>query len=246
MPSKTKTKPTKGAKAHATQSASHDVQSVLAELERRGTRATRDGMARYAIPSDKAFGVTVGTMRQMAKGLGRDHDLALALWESGWYEARMLAAFIDEPARVSAAQMDRWCRDFGNWAICDTVCFHLFDRTPHAWTKVAQWSRQREEFRKRAAFALLWSLTAHDKDAEDAKFLDGLVLVEHAAADERNFVKKAVNMALRAIGKRNARLHAAALAAAKRLSGSTNASARWVGTAAARELNSAAVTRRFA
>ena len=132
----------------------HSVRDVLTFLERRGTKKNRDGMARYAITAPKAFGVSVATLQQLAKRLGRDHELALALWDTGWYEARMLAAFVDEPARVTSAQMDRWAKDFDNWAICDTHCFHLFDRTPHAWKKVRQWSRRREEFVKRAAFAL--------------------------------------------------------------------------------------------
>ena len=195
-------------------------------------------MARYAIPSDKAFGVSMGNMQLLAKRLGRNHELAAALWDTGWYEARMLASFVDEPARVTPAQMDRWCRDFDNWAICDTVCFHLFDRTPHAWRKVAQWSRRRDEFVKRAAFALLWGLTVHDKGADDEPFLQGLLLVERAASDERHFVKKAVNMALRAIGKRNPALNAAAVAVAQRLADSPQAAARWVGKDALRELTS--------
>ena len=156
----------------------------------------------------------------LAKRLGRNHELAAALWDTGWYEARMLTSFVDEPARVTPAQMDRWCRDFDNWAICDTVCFHLFDRTPHAWAKVAQWRDRRDEFVKRAAFALLWSLTVHDKRADDEPFAEGLPLIERAATDERNFVKKAVNMALRAIGKRNPALNAAAVTVARRLADS--------------------------
>jgi 3-methyladenine DNA glycosylase AlkD len=142
--------------------------------------------------------------------------------------------------------MDRWVRDFDNWAICDTACFALFDRTPHAWCKVAQWSRRREEFIKRTAFALLWSLTVHDKRAGDESFIQGLRLIEQAATDERHFVKKAVNMALRAIGKRNAALNAAAVAVAQRLSVSTQAAARWVGKDALRELTGPSVTRRLA
>ncbi len=222
------------------------VQSVLAWLKRNGTKKTRDGMARYAIPADKAFGISVGALRQYAKRLGPSHELAAALWETGWYEARMLSSFVDEPARVTPAQMDRWCRDFDNWAICDTVCFHLFDRTPHAWRKVTQWSSRQGEFVRRAAFALLWGLTVHDKQAADEPFARGLRLVERAASDERHFVKKAVNMALRAIGKRNPALHAAALAVAKRLAASSDATARFVGKDALRELTSPAVTRRLA
>ncbi len=140
-----------------------EVQSVITWLKRHGTKRNRDGMARFAIPSDKAFGVSVGALRQYAKRLGPNHELAAALWKTDWYEARMLATFVDEPARVTPAQMDRWMRDFDNWAICDTACFALFDRTPHACRKVAQWSRRREEFVKRTSFALLWSLSVHDK-----------------------------------------------------------------------------------
>jgi 3-methyladenine DNA glycosylase AlkD len=211
-------------------------EAVIARLKRLGTKAALDGMARYAIPSDNAMGVTVGTLIKLAKELGRDHELAAALWDSGWYEARMLAASVDLPEAVTPAQMDRWCRDFDNWAICDHVCFHLFDRTPHAWQKVDSWSKRREEFPKRAAFALLWSLSVHDKKAADASFLHGLSLLEREAGDDRHFVKKGVNMALRAIGKRNATLHAAALEVARRLVGSVNPSAAWVGKDAVREL----------
>jgi 3-methyladenine DNA glycosylase AlkD len=200
-------------------------------------------MARYGIPSDKALGVSVGELKKMAKSLGRNHELAAGLWDTGWYEARMLAGFVDEPARVTPAQMDRWSRDFDNWAICDTVCFHLFGRTPHAWRKVSEWSARRDEFVKRAAFALLWGLTVHDKDAGDDRFAEGLLLVERAAADERHFVKKAVNMALRAVGKRNVRLKAAAVSVARRLADSPQAGARWIGTDAHRELARVAAVR---
>lgn len=121
-----------------TASTEQRVRESLAWLERRGTRRNREGLARYAITAPKVFGVSVAMIRQLGKQLGRDHDLALALWETGWYEARMLTAFVAEPDRVTPVQMDRWARDFDNWAICDTLCFHLFDRTPHAWQKVGQ------------------------------------------------------------------------------------------------------------
>jgi 3-methyladenine DNA glycosylase AlkD len=203
-------------------------------------------MARFAIPSDKAIGVSVGDIRKLAKQIGPNHTLAQALWATDRYEARLLATFIDEPARVSAAQMDRWCKDFDSWALCDTACFALFDRTPHAWRKVAPWAARRPEFEKRAGFALLWALAVHDKACGDAAFLQALPLIEAAADDERNFVKKAVNMALRAMGKRNAALHAATVAMARRLAGSQDATARWIGKDALRELTSAQVTRRLA
>jgi 3-methyladenine DNA glycosylase AlkD len=221
------------------------VQAVIASLKRSATKRTLEGMARYAIPSDHAFGVTMADMKELARRLGRNHELAAALWDTGWYEARMLASLIDEPARVTPAQMDRWAKDFDNWAICDTACFALFDRTPHAWAKVHQWSGKRDEFVKRAAFALLWGLTTHDKRASDAQFVEGLLLVERAAEDERHFVKKAVNMALRAIGKRNLALNTTAVAVARRLAESPEATPRWVGKDALRELTSPSVIRRL-
>jgi len=221
------------------------VQSALKWLKRHSTRATLDGMARYAIPSDNAFGVAMKDMKALGKKLGRNHELAKALWETGVYEARMVCSFVADPALITPAQMDRWCRDFDNWGICDTMCFNLFDRTPHAWTKVRQWSRKRNEFEKRTAFALLWSLSVHDKRATDEQFVQGLALIERAAADGRHFVKKGVNMALRAIGKRNVALNAAAVAVARRLAAAPEAAARWVGKDALRELTSPAVTRRL-
>ncbi len=222
------------------------VESALAWLERRGTRRNREGMARYGIRAKKLFGVSVADVRQLAKRLGQDPALATALWSTGWHEARLLAAFVADPKRVTSSQMDRWCRDFDNWALCDTVCFHLFDKTEHAWRKVETWSGRRDEFVKRAAFALLASLAVHDKAAPDSAFLHGLELIEAAASDERNFVKKAVNWALRSIGKRNLSLHRAALRTARRLAASQHVAARWVGKDALRELESAAVTRRLA
>jgi 3-methyladenine DNA glycosylase AlkD len=214
------------------------VRAALDWLKAHATRSTLEGMARYAIPSDRAFGVAMKDMKALGKQLGRNHPLALALWKTGWYEARMLTAFVADPAQLTAAQMDRWCQDFDNWAYCDTLCFNLFDRTPHAWKKVTSWSRARGEFQKRTAFALLWSLALHDRTAPDARFLEGLALIEEAADDDRNFVKKAVSMALKAVGKRNAALAKAAMASAARLAQSPEDSARWIGKDALRELRS--------
>ncbi len=245
MPSKNKS-PTPKPVSHGTKdSLGEEVETLLASLQRSATKGTLDGMARYGIPADHAFGVSMGDIQKLARRLGRNHELAAQLWETGWYEARLLAAYVDDPACVTADQMDRWCRNFDNWAICDTVCFALFDRTPQAWRKVPQWSRRRDEFVKRAAFALLWGLTVHDKQAEDEPFVNGLSLVEGAAGDERHYVKKAVNMALRAIGKRNPTLHAAAMTVAQRLAASPQATACWIGKDALRELSSLAVTRRL-
>jgi 3-methyladenine DNA glycosylase AlkD len=227
------------------QSLEEQVQSALAWLKSHSTKATRDGMARYAIPSDHAYGVAMRDIKALGKILGKDQALAEALWVTGVYEARMLASFVGDPERLTPARMDRWCKDFDNWAFCDALSFNLFDRSPHAWTKVAQWSRRDKEFEKRTAFALLWSLAVHDKSAVDERFLDGLALIEREAEDERNFVKKAVNMALRAIGKRNRTLHAAAVAVARRRADSENATARWVGKDALRELTGPGVLKRL-
>jgi 3-methyladenine DNA glycosylase AlkD len=193
-------------------------------------------MARYGLVAAKVFGVSVGNVQALAKQIGRDHDLALALWDTEWYEARLLTAFVDDPARVTSSQMDRWARDFENWGDCDTVCMHLFDKTPYAWKKVELWSKRKDEFVKRAAFALLASLALHDRDAKDATFLKGLKTIRAGANDERNFVKKGVNWALRSIGHRNSALHAAAIAEAEHLSESRDSTERWVGKDALRDL----------
>jgi 3-methyladenine DNA glycosylase AlkD len=211
------------------------VKDALAWLERRGTKRNVQGLSRYGIQARKAFGVPVGTIKQLGKKLGTDHDLALALWKTGWYEARLLAAFVGDPARLTVAQMNAWCRDFENWGDCDTVCFHLFDKTPHAWGRITAWSRKRGEFEKRASFALLASVALHDKHAPDAPFVRSLTLIERAAADDRNFVKKAVSWALRGIAKRNKTMHRAAVASARRLA-ARDGSARWVGLDVLREL----------
>jgi 3-methyladenine DNA glycosylase AlkD len=211
--------------------------TVLAWLEKTGTRKVRDGMARYGIPDTHAFGVTVGALKAFAKPIGRDHALAEGLWKSGHYEARMLAAFVGDPSALTAKQMDAWASDFDNWAICDAVCFHLFDRTPLAWPRVHAWAKVRPELKKRAAFALLWGLTVHDKTADDASFSACLPLLERGAEDERLYIKKAVDMALRATGKRNAALRREVLAFAQRLSESELDTQAWIGRSALRELS---------
>lgn len=219
---------------------------ALHQLRMSSSQAYRDGLARYAIPSERAFGVPMGSIQALAKRLGRDHELAAALWDSAWYEARLLASYVDDPAWVTPAQMDRWARDFDNWAVCDTICFALFDRSPHAWRKIEQWAPRRDEYVRRAAFALLASKTVHDKQADDSLFLHGLELIQTHADDERNFVKKAVNWALRSIGKRNTVLHTAAHETATRLAARKEPAPRWIGKDALRELNSASVLERLA
>ena len=241
--SKTKTKRAPAARTRDTAS---DVSYALKWLEKRGTKKNRDGMARYGIVAKKVYGVSMGTMQSLAKELGRNHALSQALWKTGWYEARMLASLVGEPDRVTAAQMERWAKSFDNWAVCDTATFVLWDRTPHAWPKVREWSARKEEFVKRASFAMLASLTVHDKLAPDERYLEGLVLIEREASDNRNFVKKAVNWALRSIGKRSPMLNKEAVAVAKRLAEADDPASRWVGKDALRELTSPAVQRRLA
>lgn len=213
-----------------------DVPQILSWLERKGSRKNREGMARYGIVAPKVFGISVGTLREYAKQLGRSHELALALWETGYYEARLLAAFVDEPELVTASQMNAWCKDFDNWAVCDTVCFHLFDRSPLAFGKVKAWASRRPEFEKRAAFALLASLALHDKTAADARFLPSFELMARAADDERNFVKKAVSWALKGVGQRSPELHERAVALARKLAAQDERTRRWVGRDALSDL----------
>jgi len=210
--------------------------AVIAELQRLADARTLAGMARYAIPSDNAFGVPMRAIQELGKRVGPNHQLAAQLWKSGWYEARTLAAFVEEPQRVTAAQMDRWANDFDSWAICDTVCFKLFDRTAPAFDKVEQWAQREEEFVKRAAFALLASLALHGAGT-DAQLLGCLPLIERAATDERNFVKKGVSWALRAMGRRGVAPSRAALQLAGKLAASSKAPVRWIGKDALRDLN---------
>jgi 3-methyladenine DNA glycosylase AlkD len=219
---------------------------ALAALQEKANPGNRDGMARFGIIAPTALGVRAPDIQAIAKRLGRDHDLAAALWSTGIHEARSLAAFVDDPNLVTPSQMDRWARDFTDWSTCDCLCIHLFDRTPHAWSKPAKWAASRHEFVKRAAFALLAGLAVHDRDAQDRQFLDALPLIEAASIDPRNFVKKGVNWALRQIGKRNLVLNSAAAETARRLADSPDASARWAGKDALREFARPATLRRLA
>jgi 3-methyladenine DNA glycosylase AlkD len=230
------------------------VETILAELAALGSEADRAGMARYGIKVDDAVGASVTELRRLARRLGRDHELALALWRSGVHEARLLAAFVDEPAKVDAAQMERWAADFDSWDVCDEVTTDLFDRTAYAWSKAADWARRPEEFVKRAGFAMMAGLAVHDKAAAADAFAALLPLAERGAFDERNLVKKAVSWALRNIGKRDAALHAAALSCAERIRAAADEragdaaarAARWVASDVARELRSPNVLARVA
>ncbi|MGC4050123.1 MAG: DNA alkylation repair protein [Paludibaculum sp.] len=219
------------------------VKQALAWLKEASTPHDQENLVRFGINANRALGVSMANIQSIAKRLGRSHELAAALWSTGVYEARMLTAFVDEPAKVTPDQMDRWCRDFDNWGICDTLCFCLFDRTPHAWAKVEEWGSRDEEFIKRAGFALLASLAGHDKKSGDAPFLASLPLIERAAFDDRNFVKKGVSWALRGLGRRGPAVCQAALAVARRLSEATHPGARWVGKDALKDLTKRASKR---
>jgi 3-methyladenine DNA glycosylase AlkD len=205
-------------------------------LQRESRPAELAGMARFGIDIEQRLGLSMPAMRRVAKALGRDHALALALWDTGIPDARIVAGMVADPRRLTSRQMDVWVKGLRSWDVCDQVCGSAFLGSPWAWKKVAAWSGRRDEFVRRAAFALLATLAVHDHDSVDERFVRALALVEAAADDERNFVRKAVNWALRNIGKRNARLNAAAIEAAKRIGQRGTRAARWIAADALREL----------
>jgi 3-methyladenine DNA glycosylase AlkD len=219
--------------------------AIVAELRALGDPAAREGQARFGIQTRRAFGISIPSLRAIAKREGRDHDLALELWRTGIHEARLLAGFVDEPSAVTEGQMEAWAAEFDSWDLVDQCCAGLFDRTPWAYGKAEEWARRDEEFVKRAAFALMAALAVHDKEAPDQRFLHFLGLIEREAGDPRNFVKKAVNWALRGIGKRNLALNEAAVKAALRIQEQAKGSARWVASDALRELRNERVMARI-
>ena len=219
---------------------------ILSWLARTGTKATRDGMARYGIVAKRASGVPMATLLKKAKEIGTDQKLSLELWDTGHYEARLLAALIGDPALVTPRQFKAWGESFENWADGDTACFKLFDRSAHAWDFVSKWARSKRQDTKRAAFALLASLALHDKKAPDGRFLDTFPLMEESASDERMIVAKGVSWALRSIGRRNATLRAKSLELAQTLAASKSASARFVGNDTRREFEKLAARGRDA
>jgi len=219
---------------------------VISELRSRAKAADLPGMARFGITTDRALGgSSIPYLRWLAKRLGRDHALAAELWASGIHEARILAGLVDEPGRVTNEQMETWAAEFDSWDVVDGVCGNLFDKTPLASAKATEWSSRGEEFVKRAGFVLMAMLAVHDKEAPDSMFEAWLPVIEREAGDPRNFVRKAVNWALRQIGKRNQPLNAKAIAAAERIQANGVRSARWVATDALRELRSEPVQARL-
>jgi 3-methyladenine DNA glycosylase AlkD len=218
---------------------------VLGKLRASARPDQVEGMTRYGMAADSRLGVPVPDMRKIAKETGKDHRLALELWQTGIPEARIVAAMVDEPKELTESQMEDWVKDLNSWDVCDQVCMNLFDKTPLAWRKVVDWSEREEEFVKRAAFSLIACLAWHDKKAEDDRFIRLLPVIQRAATDERNMVKKAVNWALRHIGKRNVHLNQAALAAAREIQQIDSRAARWIASDAIRELESEAVQRKL-
>lgn len=214
------------------------LESILAQLHALANPVNVAGMARFGINPQGTLGISIPNLRRIARAHRNDHTLALQLWETGIHEARILAAFVDDPAQVTAEQMDAWAVGFDSWDVCDQVCISLFDRTMLAVEKVHAWVKRPEEFVKRAGFTLIAGLAWHRKELSDELFVSFLPLIRSGAEDERNFVKKAVNWALRHIGKRNRRLTPAAVALAQELAQSSSRAARWVGKDALNELTS--------
>ena len=221
------------------------LEEVLKRLEARAEPDQLEGMARFGMVTERRLGVSIPILREMSKELGKDHKLAVQLWETGIPEARILAAMVEEPGKLSEAQMEDWVKNINSWDVCDQVCQNLFEKSPVASKKVVDWSNREEEFTKRAAYALLACLAWHDKDAKDAEFIKLLPVVKRGATDERNFVKKAVSWALRNIGKRNLNLNKAAIKTAKEILRIDSSTARWIASDTIRELSSAPVQRRL-
>jgi 3-methyladenine DNA glycosylase AlkD len=221
------------------------VRRVVGELRRLGSRRNVEGMTRFGIHAEKVFGVSKPKLDALAREIGKNHSLGLALWATGIQDAKILAGMISEPGKVTGEQMELWVGDFDNWDSCDGTCCHLFVFAKDAWAKSFAWTKREEEFQKRAGFALAAYLASRDKSAGDAKYLKFLKAIEREAGDERNFVRKAVNWALRNIGKRNTRLNRAAIAAARRLQKKASRAARWIAADALRELQGEAVQARL-
>jgi 3-methyladenine DNA glycosylase AlkD len=220
-------------------------QEIIKLLKSLSNPKAAEGMARFGINPKGTLGVSIPHLRKIAKAVGKDHKVASQLWKSGIHEAKLLAAFIDDPSLVSLKQMEKWVNDFDSWDICDQVCSNLFDRTPFAYKKAVEWAGRQEEFVKRAGFVLMAALAVHDKTAGEGEFEKFLSVIKREASVGRNFVKKAVNWALRQIGKRNARLNRLALKTAGEIQKLHSESARWIAADAIRELESEAVQRRL-
>jgi 3-methyladenine DNA glycosylase AlkD len=222
------------------------VDEVLRRLKVEARPENLAGMARYGIVVENRLGVSIPELRKLAKKIGKNHNLALELWKTGISDAMILASLIAEPEKLTEEQMEEWVNDFNSWDVCDQVCNNLFNSHPLVWKKILDWSKREEVFVKRATFALLSSLAVHDKEAPDERFIDFLQVIKREAVDNRNFVKKAVNWALRNIGKRNLNLNRAAIKVAREIRQIDSKASRWIASNALRELESGAVQKRLA
>jgi 3-methyladenine DNA glycosylase AlkD len=221
------------------------INAIIGDLHSQANEDHLKRMEHFRIDAKNIIGVRIPKLRAMAKSIGTNHEIALGLWDSKIHEARILAAFVDDPAKVSEVQMEDWAKDFDSWDICDQCCGSLFDRTEFAYRKANEWPERDEEYIKRAGFSLMAALAVHNKRMPDSYFLKLLPIIERESDDDRNFVRKAVNWALRQIGKRNERLNKAALICAERIVKRNSKSARWIARDAIRELKSHAVQKRL-
>ena len=222
-----------------------DSEEILKKLKSLADPKAVEGMTRFGISAKNTYGVSLPIIRNMAREIDRNHELAQQLWSSGVHEARILASLIDDPKRVTDEQMESWVKDFDSWDVCDQCCSNLFDKTAHAFDKAVQWSGRNEEFVKRAGFVLMATLSVHAKKANDEEFIRFLPIIKRESTDERNYVKKAVNWALRQIGKRNLTLNKKAIETARLIQRTNSRSAKWTASDALRELTSEAVQKRL-
>jgi 3-methyladenine DNA glycosylase AlkD len=220
-------------------------QQIIKRLKSLANPKSLEGMARFGIKPGKPLGISIPNLRKLAKEIGKDHKLAQQLWKSGIHEAKILASMVDKIEKVTEKQMDSWIKDFDSWDVCDQVCMNLFDKTPFAFKKAVEWTKRNKEFEKRAGFALMACLAWHDKTSPDSKFIKFFPQIKKCSIDDRNYVKKATNWALRQIGKRNLSLNKAAIKIAKEIQKIDSKAARWVAADALRELTGEAVQKRL-
>lgn len=222
-----------------------DYDEIIKRLKSMFDQKNVEGMARYGINPKNNLGISIYKLRPLAKEIGKNHELSLKLWKSGIHDARLLAVFIEEPEKVTEKQIESWANDFDSWDVCDQACTSLFDLTPYAWKKAFEWSGRDEEFVKRGAFSLIAGLSVHDKKSEDSKFESFFPIIKKESTDDRNYVKKAVNWALRNIGKRNFYLNKKAIETAKEIKKINSKSAKWIANDAIRELTGEKIQKRI-
>ena len=220
-------------------------EDIIKKLKSMSNPKNVEGMARFGINPKNNLGISIYQLRPLARSIGKDHKLALELWNSEIHDARLLAVFIEDSSKVTKDQMNSWAKDFDSWDICDQACTSLFDITPFAWEKVYEWAERKEEFVKRGAFSIIAGLAVHNKKASDEKFENLFPMIKKHSVDERNYVKKAVNWALRNIGKRNISLNKKAIETAKEIKKIDSRSAKWIASDAIRELTNEKVKKRF-